>query len=134
MKKISIIYKIFINILNNNNLISQNKNTPTRNNYILDVIYTNKPEKIINYKIGINNKGSNHLPVIVTRTVKKFIDIQNYKTYRDYTNYNSEQIHYNIIMDERHVKILQSNDVNEATDRSISMLNDAIETSAPIKK
>ena len=37
-------------------------------------------------------------------------------------------------MDERHVKILESDNVNEATDMLISMLNDTMKTTAPIKK
>ena len=133
-KKLSNMYDEFINLIKNYNLVTQNKNIPTRNNSILDIIYTNKPEKIINYKIGINNEGSDHLPVTITRTIKKIIDIQYYKMYRDYKNYNSEQIHYNIIMDERHVKILESENVDEATDMFISMLNDSMKIIAPIKK
>ena len=65
-----------------------NKKEPTRNNSILDVIYTNKPEKIIKHKVYEDKEGSYHSPVLVVRSLKNKIDQQIYSSYRDFTNYN----------------------------------------------
>ena len=124
----------FNDLVSEYNMIIYDNNTPTRNERLIDVIYTNNIKKIYNYSIVEDTEGSDHNIVKITRTLKENSDSQRYIYNRDYYNYNNNIVQHEIICDERHNKILETNDVNEAMNNLVNMLTDTLDRNAPMKK
>ena len=122
------------NLIKNYNVIDYNKDNPTRKDAILDIIYVNKPEKVISFKVHDNEEGSDHYPISIKRAFKNAIDSQQYIKYRDMSKYNTEVVQYNLIYDRHHDYILHSNNSSESIKLLTEMLNDSLSVVAPIKK
>ena len=127
-------YEMFKDIISQYSLYSGNYINPTRNNEIIDIIYYNKPEKTISSKVIEDKEGLDHHPYLTTKSVKNFITPQTYNFHRNYKNYNINDVYNKIIIDERHICILEANDSSYALKLLIEMVNDALKETAPLRK
>ena len=133
-RSLSNMYESFKQLINKHNLNSYNTTKPTRNDTLLNIIYFNKPEKILYKKIIENKEGSDHSPVIIARAFMNEINNQQYILYRNYKNYDINDIYMKVVKDEKHVQILESTDPSYAMKLLIEMLSEATKKSAPIIK
>ena len=133
-KSLSKMYDDTVDLIKNYNLVNHNIKYTTRKESILDVILSNKPEKVLSIKVHENTEGSDHKPVILKRTFKNNIENQNYIYFRDYKNYDMYEVQHNMIIDSNHVEILKSDNPSEASEMLVKMINDSLSGSAPMKK
>ena len=107
--------------MNDNNLKIINKK-PTRNNKILDHIYSNKPEKILN-TIQQDQTTSDHSIIEMTRSMKINTIEETVILTRNYKIIDYKIINENIINDLNYKNMLTSTDPNFINDNLVKMIN-----------
>ena len=99
---------------------------------LLDHIYSNKPQKIINVESN-SNTFSDHTIQVFKRIAKQMIAGPKYKTSRDLKNYDKEQLNENIINNEKYIETLESNDTEEIAKNIQKIIVEELDKNCPIK-
>ena len=127
-------YNLFMDLISEYNLTHLNPSIPTRKDSILDVIYTNSPDKILKTKVIDIYEGSDHSPVLTQKSFNISSESQEYMEYRKLKDYNNYDVQSRLICDTRHTDILSTHDPNEAMKMLVNIFNDALKYTAPIVK
>ena len=99
---------------------------------LLDHIYSNKPQKIINVESS-SKSFSDHMIQSFIRIAKQMIAGPKYKTNRDLKKYDKEQLNENIINNEKYLETLISNDTEEIANNIQKILVEELNKNCPIK-
>ena len=110
--------------MNDNGMKIINKK-PTRNGRILDHIYTNKPEKIINLSQE-DNTTSDHSLLEINRSMKIDTIEETIINTRNYKIINYDNINENIINNEEYENMLNSEDPDFINENLVRIINEEL--------
>ena len=85
-------------------------------------------------KVNEEKEGSDHCPVLFSRSLKNSTESQDYLLFRNMNKYNQKEVELNLIKGNRQNQIFMSNNPNKCAKLLVDMVNDSLKGCAPIKK
>ena len=127
---IPMIKMIEARLLNNGmKMITENN---TRNNTILDHVYTNKIEKIEKINIDEDSMADHHYVEIIRKMKIDQMEETKIET-RNYKIIDYEIINNNIINNNNYIRMLEEEDVNYVAENLINVINEELEAQSKMK-
>ena len=101
-------------------------------NHSLDLMLTNRVDKIASYQAGISNFSDHSLQILV-RNTKEIIPVNNFLRFRSYKNFVKSDFQQNIISHPNYIEVLYEGDPERITELLQTIIKDSLEEMAPMR-
>ena len=115
-----------------NNTPTRTKDTADSKDSCIDMMFTNRTDKIAQHRSGITG-FSDHTIQLLVRTTNKLMTNQKYIRLRCFKNFSIQQYRENIINHFLYIETLHEQDPSKITENIQTIMQESLQTMAPVK-